>query len=433
MKNQKRAEMGVGTLIVFIAMLLVAAVAAGVLIQTAGSLQEKSLSTGQQARAQISTNARVIEVSGSDGRNGNLTDFQEVMKLSPGSDPIKIDQIIFTFNTKDKTSTLKYRGVGCVCEKNNTNGYNTWNEEKMPELENYQGRDTSEALLAKQINHIVQANTEVDLDDDGRTDYMWVCAPQDIPGVEYCPSPYNSTNNYVVFNLSSAGYIFVRMVNDNGTVVDMSDNGNPPSGMNISGLYIDAYRDNAGTAYAIRQTDPPGAGQSYFRIFENPVRLDEDYDDDGIDDKFAVNDTDAILLLGSGDKLTVPLGADITSGLSNISTTGTFYNSTGSIVATVDIDAVMTQTGYLPANSITITPYREGEGYFSVVYEQEGTNHVEGNLQRGDIIKLCYEAPGQIAEDQEVRLNFIPKIGTATLTQFVTPDVISTERVYLYP
>ena len=55
------------------------------------------------------------------------------------------------------------------------------------------------------------------------------------------------------------------------------------------------------------------------------------------------------------------------------------------------------------------------------------------NLQRGDIIRVCFESPGQITEDEEVRLNFIPKIGTATLTQFVTPDVISTERVYLYP
>ncbi len=32
-----------------------------------------------------------------------------------------------------------------------------------------------------------------------------------------------------------------------------------------------------------------------------------------------------------------------------------------------------------------------------------------------------------------LRLNFIPKTGTATLTTFTVPDVISTQRVYLYP
>jgi len=437
MAKSKRAEMGVGTLIVFIAMLLVAAVAAGVLIQTAGSLQEKSLSTGQQAKAQISTNARVIEVSASDGRNGNLTDFQQIIKLSPGSDPIKLNQIIFTFNTDSRTSTLKYRGKDCQCAKNNTNGYNTWNEEILPEMENFRGRDTSEG--GQDINHILQADVGVDLDADGLTDYMWVCAAQDIPGVEFCPAPYNTTTNYLVFNLSSAGYVYVLVRNDDGSIADLSDSGNPPSGLNITRLNIGSYgfimaqRDWAATAYAMRQVDPLAGGTSYFRVFDKPYSLDEDYDDDGFDDEFAVNDTHAILLLGSGEWLSVPMGVDISAGLSNFTLMDTIDNSDGDTLAAVTIDAEMTSLNFLPAGAIKIIPYRYGEGYFSVVYEQVGSNYVPGNLQRGDILRLCYEAPGQVTEDELVRLNFIPKIGTATLTQFVTPDVISTERAYLYP
>ncbi len=309
MMMKKKAEMGVGTLIVFIAMLLVAAVAAGVLIQTAGSLQEKSLSTGQQARAQISTNARVIEVSGTDGRNGNLTDFQEIMKLSPGSDPIKIEQIIFTFNTKDQTSTLKYKGVDGICEKNNVNGYNTWNAEAI-------------GLIDSTPNVIT---LEEDLDDDGADDYLYLS---------------NTTDLTYMFVLSSAGNFSLN------------------SGEDIS------------------------------------------------------------------DASTTPV---------DVAYSGTVTNGTDTF-AYLDVSGFASTNDTIDENvSVTVTPYRLGEGYFTVVYEQQGTNWVEGNLQRGDIIRLCYEAPGEITEDEQVRLNFIPKIGTPTLTQFVTPDVISTERVYLYP
>ncbi len=309
----KKAEMGVGTLIVFIAMLLVAAVAAGVLIQTVTSLQEKALSTGGQAKSQISTNAQVIEVSATDGRNGNLTDFQQLIKLSPGSDPIKLDQIIFTVNTKDTTSTLRYRGTSSICEKNNVNGYNTWTIEHLGE-----------------VNTSSNFTLEEDLDDDGADDTVYIS---------------DAENLTLTFVLSTAGNYSVTI----------------PGNINL--------------------TDVPASGTTF-----------------------------------------------------TSSATGTVRNGTGGTTyATIALVGTATENNSLDSGIVRVTPYRNGEGYFSAVYEQQGTNWVNGNLQRGDIIRLCYESGGEIEEDSLIRLNFIPKIGTSTLTEFVTPDVISTERVYLYP
>ena len=45
MYNKKKGEMAMGTLIIFIAMILIAAVAAAVLITTTSTLQDKALKT----------------------------------------------------------------------------------------------------------------------------------------------------------------------------------------------------------------------------------------------------------------------------------------------------------------------------------------------------------------------------------------------------
>jgi len=428
MITPKKAEMGVGTLIVFIAMLLVAAVAAGVLIQTAGSLQEKSLSTGQQARAQISTNARVIEVSGTDGRNGNLTDFQEIMKLSPGSDPIKLDQIIFTFNTKDQTSTLKYRGDDCQCTKNNQDGYNTWNEENIGAMEVY--RNITVVAGGPGVIHGAapwqHGTTSQDFDDDGVEDISIVCWT----AWPYCPAALES---YIMINLTSAGPIYLMPTDENGIPVDIA---NPFVGFNftadIGGYgYMRAWRTSGTNAYSIRQED----ADVFVEFVEYPDYLEEDLDDDGLDDQFAVNATHAIFFLSSGLNISVNLGVDISGpACQNINLMNIPIENGTDTFAYLTLETACASNEMIPENAtITISPYNLGKGYFTAIYEQEGTNNVPGNLQRGDILRLCYESPGEITEDDEIRLNFIPKIGTPTLTQFVTADVISTERTYLYP
>ena len=132
-----RGEMGVGTLIIFIALLLVAAVAAGVLIQTAGSLQQKALSTGAQATGQISTNAVVVEVSAVDG-TANLQNFSTVMKLAPGSDPIELDSVTMTLGTKNTTVTYTYSGSATFSTINSSNTTGTFGVTYLQQGANYQ-------------------------------------------------------------------------------------------------------------------------------------------------------------------------------------------------------------------------------------------------------------------------------------------------------
>ena len=112
----KKADMGIGTLIIFIAMILVAAIAAGVLIQTGTSLQNRALLTGDRARSQVSTFLTVLSISGSDGTNASISDFRYRVKLSPGSDAISLSSpggVLLSFDTNLLTGDYNYADVPC--------------------------------------------------------------------------------------------------------------------------------------------------------------------------------------------------------------------------------------------------------------------------------------------------------------------------------
>ena len=70
--NNKKAAQGVGTLIIFIALVLVSAIAAAVLISTASSFQSKAFDVGRQAQEKITTAVEVVQVKASDVSDGNI-------------------------------------------------------------------------------------------------------------------------------------------------------------------------------------------------------------------------------------------------------------------------------------------------------------------------------------------------------------------------
>jgi flagellin FlaB len=122
----KRGAQGIGTLIIFIALILVAAVAAGVLIQTASSLQSKSLDVGRQSQEKITSDIEVVQVFADDTSDGDITGANQgdnitlVVRLGSGSNEIKLSDLILKLDTSSGTQTLTH-----VSGAYSTTEYNT--------------------------------------------------------------------------------------------------------------------------------------------------------------------------------------------------------------------------------------------------------------------------------------------------------------------
>ncbi|HWR27655.1 MAG TPA: flagellin [Candidatus Thermoplasmatota archaeon] len=109
LKADDIGDMGIGAMIVFIAMVLVAGIAASVLIQTANRLEIQAMQTGQETIGEVSTGLAVTSI------NGYRTALQENLSLMgitvqprQGSFSIDLGQTYIELSDSGKKVILMY-------------------------------------------------------------------------------------------------------------------------------------------------------------------------------------------------------------------------------------------------------------------------------------------------------------------------------------
>ena len=106
--NRKNmAAIGIGAMIVFIAMVLVAGIAASVLVQTSTRLEMQALKTGQETIAEVSSG---ITVEGVEGYNasGKITKLAVEIRPKAGAPDIDLEQAIVEISDSTNKYVLTY-------------------------------------------------------------------------------------------------------------------------------------------------------------------------------------------------------------------------------------------------------------------------------------------------------------------------------------
>lgn len=100
-KGGSRAQVGIGALLIFISLVLVSAVVAGVVMRTSSLVETKATVTGNDAQEEVATGIRITEVVGYSRDQKNISAIGLGVSLAPGSNNIRYDDILLSYHSEN--------------------------------------------------------------------------------------------------------------------------------------------------------------------------------------------------------------------------------------------------------------------------------------------------------------------------------------------
>ena len=103
--DEDAGAIGIGAMIVFIAMVLVAGIADSVFIQTANNLQIQAMVAGQETEVEVADGLAVTDIEGH--VSSNLIDYMTItVKPRAGSKNIDLDEAVMEISDSSKKVVL---------------------------------------------------------------------------------------------------------------------------------------------------------------------------------------------------------------------------------------------------------------------------------------------------------------------------------------
>jgi flagellin FlaB len=108
LKRKDVGSIGIGAMIVFIAMVLVAGIAASVLIQTSTRLESQALQTGRETTAEVSTGIAIYDIEGYAPTNGQIEKMVIMVRPRAGSESVDLQETYIELSNSSRKVILNY-------------------------------------------------------------------------------------------------------------------------------------------------------------------------------------------------------------------------------------------------------------------------------------------------------------------------------------